>query len=78
MSLILLEAILNAARHLGLWRLEAELNGERKDAVRSLQSLGFEELYCLPGYIIDMDQDTHDYVVMGMEIKTAEEYAGAF
>lgn len=75
-SLILLEEIVAAARHLGLWKLEAELNGERKVAIRSLQHLGFEELFCLPDYVIDMTRQSHDYLLMGMDIKTDEEYAG--
>lgn len=77
-SLILLKAIIGAAQLLGLWRLEAELNGERKIAIRSLQSLGFEELYCLPHYVIDMDRESHDYLLMGLNIRTDEEYAGTF
>lgn len=77
-SLILLEEIISAARHLGLWKLKAELNGERKTAIRSLQHLGFEELFCLPDYVIDMTRQSHDYLMMGMDIKTDEEYAGMF
>lgn len=75
-SLTLVEAAMSAAQHLGLWKLEAELNGERKIAIRSLQHLGFEELFCLPDYVIDMTRQSHDYVVMGMDIRTDEEYAG--
>ena len=75
-SLILIEEMITAAQHLGLWKLEAELNGERKVAIRSLEHLGFEELFCLPDYVIDMTRQSHDYVLMGMDIKTDEEYAG--
>ena len=75
-SLILLREIVTAGQHLGLWKLEAELNGERRIAIRSLQHLGFEELFCLPDYVIDMTRQSHDYVLMGMDIKTDEEYAG--
>jgi len=77
-SLILLEEIITAARHMGLWKIKAELNGERKIAIRSLQRLGFEELFCLPDYVIDMTRQSHDYLLMGMDIKTDEEYAGMF
>jgi len=77
-SLILLEEVISAARHLGLWKLKAELNGERKTAIRSLQHLGFEELFCLPDYVVDMTLQTHDYLVMGLDIRTDEEYAGMF
>jgi GNAT superfamily N-acetyltransferase len=75
-SLILLEEIIAVARYLRLWKLEAELNGERKTAIRSLQHLGFEELLCLPDYVIDMTRQSHDYLLMGADIKTDEEYAG--
>jgi L-amino acid N-acyltransferase YncA len=77
-SLILVEDIIDVARHMGLWKLKAELNGERKTAIRSLQHLGFEELFCLPDYVIDMTRQWHDYLLMGMDIKTDEEYAGMF
>lgn len=75
-SLILLREIIAAGRDLGVWKLEAELNGERKTAIRSLEYLGFEQLFRLENYVIDMTRQTHDYVVMGRDIKTDEEYAG--
>ncbi|MCU0772576.1 MAG: GNAT family N-acetyltransferase [Verrucomicrobia bacterium] len=77
-SLILGEEIITVAQHLGLWKLKAELNGERKIAIRSLQHLGFEELFCLPDYVIDMTRQPHDYMMLGLDIKTDEEYAGMF
>jgi GNAT superfamily N-acetyltransferase len=75
-SMMLVQEIIHAGRHLGLWKLEAELNGERKIAIRSLQQLGFEQLFCLPDYVIDMSRQKHDYVLMGRNLKTDEEYAG--
>lgn len=74
-SLVLLQEIIRVARFLGLWKLEAELNGERKVALRSLERLGFRVLFHLPDYVIDMTRQTHDFVVMGRDIKTDEEYA---
>lgn len=76
-SRLLLEEIVTAARYLGLWKLEAELNGERMIALRSMETLGFRELYRLPEYVIDMTRQTHDFVLMGLELKTDEEYAVA-
>lgn len=76
-SRLLLEEIVTAARYLGLWKLEAELNGERTIALHSLQSLGFRTLLHLPDYVIDMTRQTHDFVLVGLEIKTDEEYASA-
>jgi GNAT superfamily N-acetyltransferase len=75
-SMVLVQEIIHAGRHLGLWNLEAELNGERKIAIHSLQQLGFEQLFCLPDYVIDMTRQKHDYVLMGRNLKTDEEYAG--
>jgi GNAT superfamily N-acetyltransferase len=76
-SRLLLEEIVTAARYLGLWKLEAELNGERAIALKSLQSLGFRLMLHLPEYVIDMTRQTHDFVLMGLEIKTDEEYTSA-
>lgn len=76
-SRLLLEEIVTAGRYLGLWKLEAELNGERTIAIRSLETLGFRKLYCLPEYVIDMTRQTHDFLLMGLDLKTDEEYASA-
>jgi GNAT superfamily N-acetyltransferase len=76
-SRLLLEEIVTAARYLGLWKLEAELNGERTIALHSLETLGFRKLYSLPDYVIDMTRQTHDFVLMGLDLKTDEEYTAA-
>jgi len=76
-SRLLLEEIVTGSRYLGLWKLEAELNGERSIAIRSLEVLGFRKLYCLPEYVIDMTRQTHDFLLMGLDLKTDEEYASA-
>ena len=76
-SRLLLEEIVTAARYLGLWKLEAEINGERTIALRSLETLGFRTLLHLPDYVLDMTRQTHDFVLMGLEIKTDEEYTSA-
>ena len=73
---ILVDEIVVVAQHLGLTRLEAEVNGERKVAIRALEQLGFRQLYCLPDYVLDMESRLHDYVMMGMDLRTDEEYAG--
>lgn len=76
-SLRLLEEIISAARYLGLWKLEAELTADRKIAIRSLETLGFHQLWLLPDYVIDMTRQTHDFLLMGLDLKTDEEYAAA-
>jgi GNAT superfamily N-acetyltransferase len=73
---MLVEEIVLVARHLGLKKLEAELNGERKVAIRALEIIGFEQLYRLPDYVLDMQSRSHDYVMLGMDLRVAEEYAG--
>jgi len=73
---ILVDEIVLIARHLGLKKLEAELNGERRVAIRALEQLGFHELFCLPDYILDMESQAHDYVLLGLDLRTDEEYAG--
>lgn len=73
---ILVTELVEIARYAGLRRLEAELNGGRKVAIRALEQLGFRELICLRDYVLDMKAVTHDYVLMGMDLKVDEEYAG--
>jgi RimJ/RimL family protein N-acetyltransferase len=73
----LVEEIIVVARHLGLKKLEARLNGERKVAIRALELLGFQQLLRVPDYVLDMQSRPHDYVLMGMELGTDEEYASA-
>jgi GNAT superfamily N-acetyltransferase len=72
---LLVDEIVGIARHLGLKRLEAELNGERKVAIQALEQLGFRQLVRLPDYVWDMQCQPHDYVFMGMDLLTDEEFA---
>lgn len=71
------EEILEIARHLGMHRLESELNGERTVAIRALESLGFKRLLQLPDYVMDMQTGKHDYLLLGIELMTDEEFAAA-
>jgi len=73
---ILVTELVEIARSLGLRRLEAEFNGERKVAIRALEDLGFCKLLNLPQHILDMNTVAHDYVFMGADLHVDEEYAG--
>ena len=73
---ILVKEIVTVAAHLGLKRLEVELNGERQVAIRAMEHLGFHQLFRLPDYVMDMESRAHDYVVMGLNLHVEEEYAG--
>jgi RimJ/RimL family protein N-acetyltransferase len=72
---ILVDHIVHAAKDLGLKKLEAELNGERTVAIRALELMGFRQLLHLSDYVLDMKAQPHDYVVMGMDLITDEDYA---
>jgi GNAT superfamily N-acetyltransferase len=74
---LLLEELITAARHLGLAKLEARFNGERKEDMAQLSQLGFRQLLYLPDYVLDMQCQAHDYLLMGMDLLTMEDYAGA-
>jgi RimJ/RimL family protein N-acetyltransferase len=74
---ILVGELIEIACHLGLQRLEARLNGERTVAIRALGMLGFRTLMRLPDYVMDMQTRTHDYVFMGLDLRTDEDYTGA-
>lgn len=75
-SRILVSQLVEIARHSGLRRLEAELNGERKIALQILAQLGFSKLMNLEDYVLDMTAVPHDYVLLGINLKVNEEYAG--
>jgi len=75
-SKALLVELVHIARHIGLRRLEAEINGERKIALQILAQLGFNKLMHLEDYVLDMKAVTHDYVLLGKNLKVEEEYAG--
>ena len=68
--------ILGTARHLGLEKVEAEFIGGQAAAIQMFALLGFSNLVRLEDYVKDMQAIAHDYVLMGVNLKTDEEYAG--
>jgi ribosomal protein S18 acetylase RimI-like enzyme len=72
----LVTEIVNIARDLGLEKVEAEFIGEQEAAIKLFALLGFSNLVRLENYVKDMQAVAHDYVLMGLELKTDEEYAG--
>jgi GNAT superfamily N-acetyltransferase len=75
-SKILVSELIEIARACRLRRLEAEVNGERKIALAVLSQLGFSKLLDLPDYVLDMKAVTHDYVLLGIDLKMDDEFAG--
>ena len=73
----LLAGLIDVAKHAGLTKLEAEFNGERKNTMLSFNKCGFIELVHLRDYLQDMQAQPHDYVLLGMNLTTDLEYAGA-
>jgi GNAT superfamily N-acetyltransferase len=72
----LIAEILQIARQGGLERVEAEFIGEQDTAMKMFAMLGFSELLRLEDYVKDMQAITHDYILMGLDLRTDEEYAG--
>ncbi len=72
----LVSEILRIARQAGLEKVEAEFIGEQETAIKMFALLGFTNLLRLEGYVKDMQAIPHDYVLMGLVLKTDEEYAG--
>jgi ribosomal protein S18 acetylase RimI-like enzyme len=72
----LVSEIAKIARNLGLERVEAEFIGEQEAAIKMFALLGFSNLLRLENYVKDMQAISHDYVLMGLDLKTDEEYAG--
>lgn len=69
--------ILEIARHGGLERVEAEFIGGQEAAMKMFAMLGFSQLVRLEDYVKDMQAISHDYILMGLELKTDEEYTNA-
>ncbi|MGA9777639.1 MAG: N-acetyltransferase family protein [Limisphaerales bacterium] len=68
--------IIDIARSAGLERVEAEFIGEQETAIKMFAMLGFGQLLRMEDYVKDMQAISHDYILMGLELKTDEEYAG--
>jgi ribosomal protein S18 acetylase RimI-like enzyme len=72
----LVSEIASIAQHLSLEKVEAEFIGEQEAAIKMFALLGFSNLLRLENYVKDMQAISHDYVLMGLDLKTDEEYAG--
>ncbi len=68
--------IIDIARNIGLEKVEAEFIGGQEAAIKMFAMLGFSNLLRLENYVKDMQAISHDYVLMGLDLKTDEEYAG--
>jgi GNAT superfamily N-acetyltransferase len=72
----LISEIVALARGLGLEKVEAEFIGDQEAAIKMFALLGFSNLVRLENYVKDMQAISHDYILMGVDLKTDEEYAG--
>lgn len=72
----LISEIIEIARQIGLEKIEAEFVGAQELAIKMFSHLGFTQLYRLEEYVKDMEAISHDYVMMGFNLRTDEEYAG--
>ncbi|HEV8544398.1 MAG TPA: GNAT family N-acetyltransferase [Verrucomicrobiae bacterium] len=72
----LISELVEIASHLGLSKIEAEFIGEQASAMHLFEMLEFTPLVRLPGYVKDMQAIDHDYILLGLDLKTDEEYAG--
>jgi GNAT superfamily N-acetyltransferase len=68
--------IIEIARDIGLERIEAEFIGEQDRAVKLFARLGFTNLLRLDNYVKDMQAIAHDYILMSLDLRVDEEYAG--
>jgi GNAT superfamily N-acetyltransferase len=74
---MLVAEIVDIARSAGLEKLEAEFIGEQAAGIKMFALLDFRELLRLEDYVKDMQAISHDYILMGLELKTDEEYTSA-
>ena len=73
----LIGEITEIARQVSLEKVEAEFIGDQSAAIKMFALLGFSELLRLEDYVKDMQAIKHDYILMGLDLLTDEEYAGA-
>lgn len=73
----LIQEIVEIARATGLEKVEAEFIGGQAAAIHMFAMLGFSELLRLEDYVKDMQAIKHDYVLMGFDLTTDEEYTCA-
>jgi ribosomal protein S18 acetylase RimI-like enzyme len=76
MARALIGEIIEIARQVSLDKVEAEFIGEQEAAIKMFALLGFSQLLRLENYVKDMQANTHDYILMGLDLVTDEEYAG--
>jgi len=72
----LIKILIEVASYAGLEKIEAEFIGGQEGAIKMFAMLGFSNLIRLEDYVKDMQAVKHDYVLMGLDLKTDEEYAG--
>lgn len=72
----LVHEIIDLSRQLGLEKVEAEFIGEQTAAMRMFGLIGFLPLCRLSDYVKDQQGITHDYFLLGLDLKTDEEYTG--
>lgn len=72
----LVNETLDIARRASLERVEAAFIAEQEAAMKMFAMLGFNQLIRLDDYVKDMQAISHDYVLMGLDLRTDEEYAG--
>ncbi|MBI5387274.1 MAG: GNAT family N-acetyltransferase [Verrucomicrobia bacterium] len=73
----MVQDLMEIARGIGLEKMEAEFLGDQEAAMKMFGLMGFRQIVRVPDYVKDMQAVTHDYVLMGVDLKTDEEYASA-
>ena len=72
----LVQELVDVARMSGLQKVEAEFIDQQQGGQKLFALLGFTHLVELEDYVQDLQALNHNYVLMGMDLKTDEEYAG--
>jgi GNAT superfamily N-acetyltransferase len=73
---LLVGEVTDLANRIGLEKLEAEFLSDQEAAIKVFGMLGFSQLVRLSHYVKDMQAVSHDYILMGLDLETDEEYAG--
>lgn len=72
----LVEEIVDIAKEVGLAKLDAEFIAEQTGAIEAFRHIGFHTAAILPDHVYDLKGQTHDFVILTLDLR-GDEFYGA-